>query len=64
MLNGLDTDQDRRSVGPDRGSKYFERGSVDDEKSPVTVLSARGDSGVMFCFQSYKGLRIDRSLAY
>ena len=29
-----------------------------------TVLSAKSDSKVMFCLQSYQGLIIDRSLAY
>ena len=30
----------------------------------VTVLPANSDSGVMFCLQSYQGLRIDISLVY
>ena len=30
----------------------------------VTVLSAKSDSDVMFCLQSYQGLRIDISLVY
>ena len=30
----------------------------------VTVLPAKSDSGVMFCLQSYQGLRIDRSCVY
>ena len=29
-----------------------------------TVLPVKSDSGVMFCLQSYKGLRIDRSHVY
>ena len=29
-----------------------------------TVLPAKSDSDVMFCLQSYQGLRIDRSLVY
>ena len=29
-----------------------------------TVLPARSDSNLMFCLQSYQGLRIDRSLEY
>ena len=28
----------------------------------LTVLPAKSDSNVMFCLQSYQGLRIDRSL--
>ena len=28
------------------------------------VLSAKSDSDIMFCLQSYKGLVIDRSLVY
>ena len=31
---------------------------------PSTVLLAKNDSDVMFCLQSYKGLRIHRSLVY
>ena len=30
----------------------------------ATVLAAKSDSDVMFCLQTYKGLRIDRSLVY
>ena len=30
----------------------------------ATVLPAKSDSDVMFCLQSYQGLRIDRSLVY
>ena len=30
----------------------------------TTVLSAKSDSDVMFCLQSYQGLTIDRSLVY
>ena len=30
----------------------------------ITVVSAKGDSGVMFCLQSFQGLGIDRSLVY
>ena len=37
-------------------------------RSPIgripTVLSAKSDSEVMFCLQSYQGLKIDRSLLY
>ena len=29
-----------------------------------TVLPAKSDSDIMFCLQSYQGLRIDRSLVY
>ena len=29
-----------------------------------TVLPAKSDSDVMFCLQSYQGLRIDRSIVY
>ena len=29
-----------------------------------TVVPAKSDSDVMFCLQSYQGLRIDRSLEY
>ena len=29
-----------------------------------TVLPAKSDSDVMFCLQSYQGLRIDKSLVY
>ena len=29
-----------------------------------TVLSAKSDSDVIFCLQSYQGVRIDRSLVY
>ena len=29
-----------------------------------TILPAKSDSGVMFCLQSYQGLRIDRSLVF
>ena len=32
--------------------------------SGPTVLPARNDSHLMFCLQSYQGLRIDRSLVY
>ena len=30
----------------------------------TTVLPAKSDSSVMFCFQSYHGIIIDRSLVY
>ena len=30
----------------------------------ATVLPAKGDNDVMFCLQSYQGLRIDRSFVY
>ena len=30
----------------------------------ATVLPAKSESDVMFCLQSYQGLRIDRSLVY
>ena len=30
----------------------------------TTVLPAKSDSDIMFCLQSYQGLRIDRSLVY
>ena len=30
----------------------------------ATVLPAKSDSDVMFCLQSYQGLRIDRSLVH
>ena len=30
----------------------------------TTILPAKSDSDVMFCLQSYQGLRIDRSLVY
>ena len=30
----------------------------------LTVLPAKSDSDVMFCLQSYQGLRIERSLVY
>ena len=33
-------------------------------KKSITVLSAKSDSDVMFCLQSYQRLRIDRSLVY
>ena len=29
-----------------------------------TVLQAKSDSDVMFCLQSYQGLKTDRSLVY
>ena len=29
-----------------------------------TILPAMSDSDVMFCLQSYQGLRIDKSLVY
>ena len=29
-----------------------------------TVMLPKSESGVMFCFQSYQGLRIDRGLVY
>ena len=29
-----------------------------------TVLPAKSDNDIMFCLQSYQGLRIDRSLVY
>ena len=29
-----------------------------------TVLPVKSDSDVVFCLQSYQGLRIDRSLVY
>ena len=56
MSNGLDADQDRRSVDPDRGSKYFQKGSVDDEKSPVTVLPARLTVASCFVFKAIRDL--------
>ena len=31
MFNGLDTDQDRRSVGPDLGPNCLQRLSADDK---------------------------------
>ena len=34
------------------------------DKENATVLPAKSDSDVMFCLQSYQGLRIDRSLVY
>ena len=30
----------------------------------ASVLPAKSDSDVMFCLQSYQGLRIDRSIVY
>ena len=33
-------------------------------KLVITVVPAKSDSDVMFCLQSDKGLRIDRSLVY
>ena len=30
----------------------------------TTVLPAKSDSDIMFCLQSFQGLRIDRSLVY
>ena len=30
----------------------------------TTALPAKSDSDVMFCLQSYQGLKIDRSLVY
>ena len=33
-------------------------------KMVSTVLPAKSDSDVMFCLQSYQGLRIDRSRVY
>ena len=33
-------------------------------KYTFTVLPAKSDSDIMFCLQSYQGLRIDRSLVY
>ena len=30
----------------------------------ITVVPAKSDSDVMFCLQSYQGLKIDRSLEY
>ena len=32
------------------------------EQRGLTVLPAKTDSDVMFCLQSYQGLKIDRSL--
>ena len=32
--------------------------------STATVLPAKSEGEVMFCLQSYQGLRIDRSLVY
>ena len=32
--------------------------------STATVVPAKNESDVMFCLQSYQGLRIDRSLVY
>ena len=34
------------------------------ENEEITVLPAKSDNDVMFCLQSYQGLRIDRSLVY
>ena len=34
------------------------------KRLPITVLSAKSDSDVMFCLQSNQGLRIDRSLVH
>ena len=34
------------------------------ESNHYTVLPTKTDSDVMFCLQSYQGLRIDRSLVY
>ena len=34
------------------------------KKNICTVLPAKSDSDVMFCLQSYQGLRIDISLVY
>ena len=30
----------------------------------IIILPAKSDSDVMFCLQSYQGLRIDRSRVY
>ena len=34
------------------------------KNATLIVLPAKSDSDVMFCLQSYQGLRIDRSLVY
>ena len=34
------------------------------QKNATTVLSAKSDSDIMFCLQSYQGLLIDRLLVY
>ena len=60
------------STNPRCDSNLFARLSkydvLDDHSSVVvsllTVLPAKSDSYVMFCLQSYQGLRMDRSLMY
>ena len=41
-------------------AKYY----LNSNSLAFTVLPARSDSDLMFCLQSYQGLRIDRSLVY
>ena len=41
-----------------------EAGAIVSSLVIFTVLPAKSDSDVMFCFQSYQGLIIDRSLSY
>ena len=38
MLNCLDPDQDRRTVGPDLGPNYLHRSSADDKSRRKTVM--------------------------
>ena len=38
--------------------------AMTDDEQRATVLPAKSGSDVMFCLQSYQGLRIDRSLVH
>ena len=43
---------------------YILTGNISLRCFPATVLPAKSDSDVMFCLQSYQGLRTDISLVY
>ena len=59
MENSVDPDQLKTA---DKNLHCFLE--VQMKKTWFTVLSVMSDSDVMFCLQSYQGLRIDRSLVY
>ena len=46
------------------GTDYVEVEIVENLCKIATVLPAKSDSDIMFCLQSYQGLRINRSLVY
>ena len=58
IANREDPDQTASEKQPDLGQRCLSRHFC----RATSVLPAKSDSDVMFCLQSYQGLRIDRSL--